>query len=187
MMGREPEQITDEWLVLCAKAGSRAAMEALVRRWQPKLLAHARHVTGQADAASDVVQEAWLAIVRTLDRLRDPAAFRGWAYRIVHSCAVDWIRRRKRQRDAIRDLSQSKSTEENESLTESAANRSRLAAAIDALEPEQKLLLRMYYVDRMRVQEISASLGAPNGTIKYRLFQLRQSLKSFIEGESRGT
>lgn len=182
-MDREPEQIADEWLVLAAQGGSQAAMEALVKRWQPKLLAHARQITGHHDAASDVVQESWLTILRSLDRLRDPAAFRGWAYRIVHGRAVDWIRRTKRQRDAIQKQAEEPIQAEDTSTDNLADERQALAVAMKHLTPEEKLLLRMYYLERMRIKEIAECLEMPAGTIKYRLFELRQNLKTLIEGE----
>lgn len=182
-MNREPEQIADEWLVLSAQSGSTTAMEALVRRWQPKLLAHARQVTGRTDVASDVVQEAWLAIMRSLEQLRDPAAFRSWAYRIVHARAVDWVRKNKRQRDLHGDQPPEEIPQKDATDSSTGDQRPALAAAIEKLEAKPRLLLRMFYLERMRVREISAALGMPAGTVKYQLFQLRQQLKSLMEGE----
>lgn len=182
-MDREPEQIADEWLVLSAQSGSATAMEALVRRWQPRLLAHARQVTGRTDVASDVVQEAWLAIMRSLEKLRDPAAFRSWAYRIVHARAVDWVRKNKRQRDVLEDQAPDEIPAPLESQHATGDKRPALAAAIEKLAAKQRVLLRMFYLERMRVREISAALGMPVGTVKYQLFQLRQQLKSLMEGE----
>ncbi|MCA9067850.1 MAG: sigma-70 family RNA polymerase sigma factor [Planctomycetaceae bacterium] len=182
-MDREPEQIADEWLVLSAQGGSSAAMEALVKRWQPKLLAHARQVTGHRDAARDVVQESWLTILKTLDQLRDPAAFRGWVYRIVHGRAVDWVRRTKRQRDAIQKQAKEPIQTEDTPTEDLADERQALAEAMKHLTPEEKLLLRMYYLERMRIKEIATSLQLPEGTIKYRLFELRKNLKTLVEGE----
>lgn len=186
-MDREPEQITDEWLVLSAQAGSPAAVEMLVRRWQPKLLAHACQVTGRRDAANDVVQETWLSILRSLDRLRDPAAFRGWAYRIVHFRAVDWLRQNRRQRDADRTQIQQNQHADGVSTDNAVDDRQDLAAAIERLRPDEKLLLRMYYLENTRIEEIAIALKLPSGTVKYRLFRLRQELKRFIEGEHRAT
>jgi RNA polymerase sigma-70 factor (ECF subfamily) len=186
-MDRDLEQIADEWLVLSARAGSSAALEALVRRWQPKLLAHARQVTGRRDAACDVVQEAWLSILRSLDRLRDPAAFRSWAYRIVHFRAVDWVRHNKRRRVVSEKQIRENQPRESTSAEDSTDDRQALVAAMEALQPEEKLLLRMYYLDRMRIVEIAAALGTPSGTVKYRLFQIRKTLKAFIEGERHAT
>lgn len=183
-MGRDLEQITDEWLVISAQAGSHAAIEELVARWQPKLLVHARHVTGRTDVASDVVQEAWLSMLAAINRLQDPAAFRGWAYRIVHARAVDWVRKNRRDREAMQEIGNDRSSESTDDDSNTVEQSEQLASAIRSLAPEKKLLLRMYYQDQMRVHEIAQALDLPAGTLKYRLFQLREQLKSFIQGEN---
>lgn len=63
-MNRTPEQIRDELLVLRAQDGDRDALTELASRWQERLLRHATRLTGRADAAADVVQESWLAMVK---------------------------------------------------------------------------------------------------------------------------
>lgn len=79
---KQREQILDELLVLRCQAGDRAALDLLVERWNPRLLRLARRLT-QSDDADEVVQEAWLAIVRGVARLQDPALFPSWALRIA--------------------------------------------------------------------------------------------------------
>ena len=93
-------QIEDELLVMDAQTGDRSAMEALVRRWQKRLWLHALRLTGDREAAWDVTQQAWLGIVKGLRRLRDPARFRAWAYRIISNESADWIRKKTSLREA---------------------------------------------------------------------------------------
>lgn len=181
-MERESAQITDEWLVLSAQAGDREALRSLVRRWQPKLLAHAGSVVGERDAALDVVQESWISILRSLHRLSDPAAFRGWAYRIVHARSVDRIRSDQRQRKAMDDL-QMAHAGIGQTGTDARATWPTLAETISALDGDQKLLLRMYYLERMSVREIAAATETPEGTVKYRLFQIRKRIREQFEGD----
>jgi hypothetical protein len=59
---RDSERVYDEYLVVAAQGGDRAAWERLVARWQPRLLRHAWRLTGQADRAADLVQDAWVDI-----------------------------------------------------------------------------------------------------------------------------
>jgi len=88
VVGRS-DRVLDELLVLRCQDGEANAFEELVGHWQRKLLRHALHLTGDADGANDVVQEAWFAIVRGIGRIDDPARFPAWAYRIVtHKAAT---------------------------------------------------------------------------------------------------
>ena len=92
MMRRTADQIADELLVLGSQAGDTTAWRRLVERWQPRLFAQAFRLAGTREGAADITQESWLAIVRSLRRLDDPARFRFWARRIVANKSADWVR-----------------------------------------------------------------------------------------------
>jgi RNA polymerase sigma-70 factor (ECF subfamily) len=92
-MRRTSEQIIDEILVIDCQAGSARALDALVSRWHRRLWQHAYRLVGDTDAAWDVTQQSWLAIIKGLRKLREPSYFKAWAYRITTSKAVDWIRK----------------------------------------------------------------------------------------------
>ena len=94
-MEKSPDAIYDELLVLRCQDGEEAALGDLVNRWQSRLLRFALQITDRRDAAADVVQESWLAIVRGIHKLDDPASFPKWAYRIVRNKSVDWTRRQQ--------------------------------------------------------------------------------------------
>lgn len=90
-MAKLKQQVYDELLVLRSQDGEASAMDELVRRWQKKLRRHARYLTAGDEAAWDMTQETWMAVVRGIRRLDDPATFKTWVYRIlVHKCA-DWL------------------------------------------------------------------------------------------------
>ena len=61
---RSPDDVHDEWLVLRCQSGDAEALAELVARWQPRLVRHAARLTGRKDAANDVVQVTWMAIIR---------------------------------------------------------------------------------------------------------------------------
>lgn len=86
---RPVEQIADEILVMDCQSGRVGALEILVARWQKRLWRYAYGLTGDTEAAWDVTQDSWLAIIRGISRLNDPARFRSWAYRIVTNKASD--------------------------------------------------------------------------------------------------
>jgi RNA polymerase sigma factor (sigma-70 family) len=88
--------IQDQLLVMDAQAGSRAALEELVRRWYSKLRQHAFNLTSDQQAAWDIAQKSWYDIIRGLRRLNDPAHFQAWAYKITTHRAMDWLRDQRR-------------------------------------------------------------------------------------------
>ena len=179
-MNRNADDILNELLVLRAQQGDSSAMQTLVRRWHPKLIRHARNLTERHDVAADVVQEGWLAIFRGLHRLKDPATFRSWAYRIVHHKSVDWVRSQTRQR-TLKQEAENLATSESSDSTHDTSDVEQLRTAIRHLPKEQRILLQMFYFENMSLSEIAAVVDAPKGTLKFRLFSLRKQLKQIIE------
>ena len=177
-MDRKPDHVFDELLVLESQDGDVDALKKLIDRWQPRLLRHATRRIGDPEAARDVVQEAWVGIIKSLRRLQDPARFPAWAYTIVARKAANWIQRRQRERK-INESAASESESSQRPQTNNEVNR--LRDALRRLPANQRELLTLYYVEGLTVPEIADVLGIPAGTVKSRLFHSRQQLKSAIE------
>lgn len=183
-MQRNTQQVAMELLVLRCQDGEKFAWVQLVREWRPRLLAHAARQLGQADAAEDAVQEAWMAITRGLGQLDDPAAFRAWAYRIVsHKCA-DRIRKWKRQRRLEASIARANPDASTSDFTMGAdqeAEDAQLRAAIRNLPADLHAVVAMHYGEGMGIAEIAHALDIPPGTVKSRLFNARKRLAEAIE------
>ncbi|MEM8679274.1 MAG: sigma-70 family RNA polymerase sigma factor, partial [Planctomycetota bacterium] len=179
-MNSAPDPIEDALLILRVQDGDHRAWREIVERWQPLIYAQARRMTGHPEGASDVAQESWLAMVRSIDGLDDPSRFRPWAYRIVANKASDWIRKRQRDRQVIfgqtdpPDVADAAGSQESQKLRP-------LRRAIRQLPQEHRGLLSMFYIDQMPLTEIAEVLGIPLGTVKSRLYSIRQELKETIE------
>lgn len=183
MTGRT-RTIHDELLVLEAQAGDERAFETLISRWQPRLLAHALRLCGDRDSAPEIVQEAWLAVVRGIRRLDDPARFRGWIFQIVTHKAADWVRKRQRQRrldDVASDEAENLNPDQLASDFCASDQTDGVRRALEMLTRDRRVLLSLFYVEDMRVDEIAIVLDIPIGTVKSRLFHARKELKDRLE------
>ena len=65
------------------RAGDERAFEALVERHYPTMLAVARHYVSSRAVAEEVVQEAWLGVLKGLDRFEGRSSLRTWILRIL--------------------------------------------------------------------------------------------------------
>jgi RNA polymerase sigma-70 factor (ECF subfamily) len=180
-MKRSREDILDELLVMRCQDGSAAAFDELVKRWQQPLWRHACRLTGQRDGGWEVVQEAWLGIIRGIGRLRDPARFKPWAYRIVRNHAATWIKRRGRSRLKQESLGEGRPAAETREDGGEDVRR-----ALRALPAEMRTVLALDYLDDLPVREIADRLDLPVGTVKSRLHYGRERLKETIERKSHG-
>lgn len=176
------ERLFDSYLVASARVGDRRAFALLVRRWNVKLLAHARRLLGDPELARDAVQDAWGEIVRGMPRLADTSAFPAWAYRIVSRRAARLIGRLRRDRRlnraAAREPQDTRVDPDGGDL-----DAVRLQRAMVALPPEQRAAIALFHIEDMSVAEVAVALDVPAGTVKTRLMAARAKLRAAFEGE----
>lgn len=180
MSDRTPSGVLDEYLVLRSQSGDAEAFRGLVERWHTRLLGHAFRFTGDAEAARDITQDCWLAIVRGISTLQDPTRFRPWAYRIVANKSRDWVRREQARRRAADVVGAAKRESGAACVRDAVA---RIREGIARLDGEQRLILTWFYLEEMSVREIADALSIPVGTVKSRLFHARSALRACLEEE----
>ena len=186
-MLRDKKRILSEYLVVSAQTGDRRAFALLAKNWQPALLRHALRLSGDQDMARDILQDAWVDIVRGLPSLNDAAAFPAWAYRIVSrkcATAIRKIQRVRRTKEAI--ASEPVSVPDGECSVERNADLAPITRAISNLSPEQKSVIALFYNEDLGVAEISIALSIPVGTIKTRLMHARRKIRLALEGPNEG-
>ncbi len=161
-----------------SQGGDASALDELVRRWTPRLLRHVRLLTHE-DAAWDVTQEIWLAIVKKLADLDEPGAFPAWAFRIAHGKSVDWVRKQQRRRRLDEHLEAQSDTPDSTPLEDPRGEA--LAQALKMLPTEGRALISLYYFEGLTIGEIAEALGIPVGTVKSRLHHCRIQLRRTME------
>lgn len=170
----------DELIVLRCQAGRRDAFDMLFRRWHRRLWRYARSLTGSSDAAWDVTQETWIAVLRQIRRLNDPAWFATWVHRIVRNKSADYHRRigrRQRLAEGLADRQRAE-TDPSDSGPADAVSR-----AVSLLSPDKQELLMLRYAQDLDLIEIAVVLGIPAGTVKSRLHNAREQLRAILEGD----
>ena len=186
-MRRDKKRILSEYLVAAARAGDRAAFDRLARLWQPDLLRHAYRLSGEADIAQDVMQEAWLDIVRGLFGLSDFAAFPAWAYRIVTRKAAAMIRKRQRVRRTVAAISAEPIISIDEPVeAEQRLDVANVSRAMAQLPPEQRSAMALFHRQEMSVAEIAIALDVPVGTVKTRLMHARRKIRAALDTSQKG-
>ena len=172
-MTKASEQLIDEILVMDCQAGRAKAMEILVSRWQKRLWQHAHRLVGDTEAAWDVTQQSWLAIIKGLRKLHDPASFKAWAYRITTNNSIDWTRKSKHpKRVGIEKIG------DHQHKT---ARDTGLKELLERLDIKKKVVLSLYYFEQLNISEISVALKVPKGTVKSRLHSAKKELRELYQ------
>lgn len=139
-------------------------MDTLVRALAP----YVGRVCGAIalDRGDDAMQETFIAILRNLKSLRDPAALHGWVRRI----AVRESIRVARGRDVPVDPATIPS---GHAAPVDIATVLDVRAALTDLTPQQRAILVLRDVDGLSESEVAAHVGVPAGTVKSRLHRAR--------------
>ncbi|MEV5891366.1 RNA polymerase sigma factor [Nonomuraea fuscirosea] len=167
--------MTDELLVVNAQLGDRAAVAELVRRWRLPVWTYARRML-DAERADDVSQEIWLAVVRGLPRLRDPARFRPWLFTIARRSVNDRLRAEYARAEAARRPEEPVADDPAETLVE----RAEVMAGLAGLPVLEREILVLFYLEDLTVQECAQICGIPAGTVKSRLSRARRLLRAHL-------
>jgi RNA polymerase sigma-70 factor (ECF subfamily) len=144
-----------------AQRGSVADLEALFREHWPRAHRAAWLVAGDAAAAEDIAQEAFLAAVRHLDRFDRRRPFGPWLHRIVVNRAIDYTRARKLRAEV--ELGDWMPAPPPPELDGDSFGR------IADLAPEHRAVIVLRYVLEYTPGEIASLLELPRGTVNSRL------------------
>jgi RNA polymerase sigma-70 factor (ECF subfamily) len=169
-----------QW-VLRAQLGDREAIAALLGAVQPALTRYVRAIVGAADA-EDVTQDVLVLIYRKLWMLTAPDLFRPWMYRIASRAAFQYLHKRRRWPDHLRD---------DEALAElPAQDLAPLGPRVDELlqdprvTPASRAVLALHFKEDLTLVEVAAVLDLPIGTVKSRLAYGLTTLRRHHAGEN---
>jgi RNA polymerase sigma-70 factor (ECF subfamily) len=172
-------------LLDAARAGDRDAFDALVRATYVDTYTLAHRLTGDADTARDVVQEAYLRAYRGIGRFRGDAQFSTWLYRITANCASTQLGRRHRHRHeeltedlAVRDQ---RPVADPHGRAEQAELRAHVREALEGLPPRLRAVVVLRDVYDLPHEAIAAELGITVSAAKVRLHRARRKLRDLLE------
>ena len=173
------------YLVAATRDGNRVAADQLIRVHTPRLTAHATRLLGEAEEARDIVQDAWIEILRGLKGLRDDALFLPWALRIVTRRVARVIGGRQKDRAIGAQLVVLDETSVAADGP-AAAEADMVRRVLATLPAPQRAAMALFYLEDMRVAEVAVALDVPVGTVKTRLMAARKTLRAALKGERNG-
>ena len=164
-----------------ASAATGMAVEAIVAEHQAALLRYAARLLHDPVAAQDVVQEAFVRLVREHDagRLPPPDTWAGWLHRVTHNAAVDYLRREQRLRGLHR-----RQAEEPAAPTATAQPEERMAYVLELarrLPPAEQEVLVLRLQEGRSYKEISVLTGRSEGNVGCLLHQAVKTLAARLQ------
>ena len=177
--------MTDAETVKRILAGDADAFRLLVDRHGRTLHRLAYRITGSADDAEDVVQEAFIRAYRQLASWDGRAAVSTWLHRITVNCALDLLRsRQRRPEDSGREetlMSHHEPGSPQERHARGSEIREAVARAMESLSTNERTAFVLRHFEGMSIDEIGRALGTKVNATKHTVFRAVQKLRQELE------
>ena len=166
--------------------GNTSAFSYVVTKYQTLAFHIALPIVNQEEDAEEVVQDSFVKIFRFINQYNGESRFSSWLYKIVFNTALtraklnaqQLLRREefsKYQSGSDSGLAPSKDDLEIQNLKEF------IAAALEKLDPNDRLLVTLFYLGEKSISEISEITTWKISNCKVRLMRARQKLKVILK------
>jgi len=181
----------DRLLVERVKGGDRAAFNALVLKYQQRIVKLVSRYIHDPEEAMDVSQEVFVRAYRAIGGFRGDSAFYTWLYRIAVNAAKNAIGSAIRNPvEGGMDVDDPDISEVRLKMTDVSSPerllytdelKRTINAAIDDLPPELRRAIVLRALEGMSYEEIAQAMDCPVGTVRSRIFRARDAITKRIE------
>jgi RNA polymerase sigma-70 factor (ECF subfamily) len=173
----------DQDLILQMQNGSLEALGELYDRHRQVVYRTALAITGDGDAANDLLQDVFLRLYRFAERIDIERPLEPWLYRMTTNLSYTWVKRNRRWFRPLEDLVDWFSSGDEDrplAVVEQRDDWQQVQKAVSNLPLPQRIVVVLYYLNDLSLQEISEILVIPVGTVKSRLHYGRNMLKKSL-------
>lgn len=186
---------SDQELIAAALARDTAAFGELVLRHQNRLYGALVHMTGSAEDAKDVAQEAFVLAFQKLATFRGDSQFYSWLFRIAMNASVNFRRKNRslgasieatKERIGLEPTDPRRDTQPDQPMEQLEQQRI-VREALAQMTEEFRIPLVMAEMEEMKYEEIADLLKCPIGTVRSRIHrgraELREKLRRLLKNE----
>ena len=172
------QELLDEVLVLQCQAGRAEAFERILSRHGGRVRYFLRRMLGPRRDVDDACQEVWMAAFRELRRLRNPASFRVWLYRIARNRAYQVLRDERRALPTVELTEVAQNVQDDDFRPEEAEA---ILRGLEELRVDHKEVLMLRFLEEMSYEDIAQTLGCSLGTVRSRIHYAKHALRRQME------
>ena len=144
------------------------AWENLFKRYYNEALLYVYSFCRNRALAEDVVQEAYMRAIRSINEEKD--GFKFWLFKVCRNYYFDTLRKNKRLESISADMPSC------DSLVDDVIQKEEYL-----LKDDYQEVVRLYYFDSMSVKEIASIVGQSTDNVKIQLYRARLKLKELLE------
>lgn len=178
----------DDLVLARARRGDHGALETVYRRLEAPMFTVARRLCRQREDAEEVLQEAFLEVVRSISRFRGDGSFEGWVRRITSSKALMRLRKRSRSRETSLDADEPLGPVEDPAHAaehDAIHRRLDLESALARLPDPTRAVVWLHDVEGYTHDEIARAMGRTTSYSKSQLSRAHARLREWLEPAGR--
>jgi len=180
-------QRSERVLIKRILAGNREACAELVEQHHARIYRLLAHLCRDAHLAEDLTQESFLAAWTKLAGFNAKSSLSTWLHKIAYRKFIDAVRRNERvvatRTDVPIDQVQSTTPDPGHSALLQDESQ-RLYRSLDRLEPAQRDVVVLHYLQGLSYQEMADVLDQPTGTVKWRTREALEKLRDVLESKT---
>ncbi|HEU5042247.1 MAG TPA: sigma-70 family RNA polymerase sigma factor [Gemmatimonadales bacterium] len=192
--GPEWAGLTDQEVVLQARAGLEAAYRELIRRYERPVFALLFRMVRDRELAEDLAQETFIKALNAIESYRPEFKFSSWIFKIANNAAIDHLRRRELDTLSLDGSPHAETPEAMQATALQIGARQEspldtveakelggaIEAAIARLRPEYRSCILLRHVEGRAYEEIAEILDLPLGTVKTYIHRARNELRQSL-------
>lgn len=177
-------------LIRRLQAGDQDAFAKLLETHEKSVYNLCLRMTGNREDAADLTQEAFLKVWRGAAQYQFESSFSTWLYRLTSNVCIDFLRSKKRrqtvsltveeEQDGTQELEIADPAPLPEEQVLHSETKREIAAAMEALEEDFRLILTLRLVENLSYEQIADAMDLKVGTVKSRLARARIKLKNIL-------
>lgn len=162
--------------------GRREEFGYFVNRYSQDVIDFTHRMVDNISDAEDLAQDSFVKAYRSLSSFDGRSSFYTWLCRIAYHEALNFLNRRKRYCILATDESLIESELLDDELSTGKEERiERMEEAIDSLNPDEQMLIHLYYYDDLPLREIAFIMDVEPNALATRLHRIRKKLLIMIK------
>ncbi len=166
-------------LIKEAQTGNGKAFAAVYSFYAPDLYKFALWYTGNSADAQDCVQEAVLLSFSSIAKLKKPAAFKSWMFKILSNVCKDCLKSNAAKFSTV-PIQDVQETVADTSIEDFELN-VQLSDALSQLEADERQIVLLSVIGRYKSGEIAQMLSMPAGSVRSKLSRSLSKLRSILK------
>lgn len=186
--------LTDQEVVLSARAGRETAYRELVRRYERPVFSLIYRMVRDRELAEDLAQETFVKVLNAIASYKPEYKFSSWVFKIANNTAIDHLRRRELETLSIEGSPHAMTPEAVEATAlqlgssdpsplddlEARELGTAIESAIQTLRPEYRNCILLRHVEGRSYEEIAEMMELPLGTVKTYIHRARAELRTIL-------